>query len=99
LAIRRLILALALLALALPAWAGADPLIPARCVEAVDGDSLRVDVGGILVEVRLLEVDAPEHDQEWGREAADFTRAARAGFWGQGGLKMSQAEWRKLRRD
>lgn len=71
-----------LLLLALPAWAGAP--IPARCVDAVDGDSLRVDIDGVLVDVRLLGIDAPEWDQEWGEAATAYAKdwCSRAGVVG-----------------
>jgi len=150
-----------------PPLAPADQLIPASCVQAVDGDTLRVRVAGILVDVRLLGIDAPEHDQEWGTEATAFaaawcgpgrdigleldrqerdrykrtlayvwaggemlnlelvasglavacpykpnlahaaeieaaqaeSRAAKAGFWKQGGLRMSPSAWRKQARE
>ncbi|MBB4014199.1 thermonuclease family protein [Niveibacterium umoris] len=41
----------------------------------VDGDTLQVrDRGGRLREVRLAFIDAPEHDQLWGREAHEHLR-------------------------
>ena len=65
--------------------AAAGEMVPARCIEAVDGDTLRVQVAGLLVDVRLLGVDAPEHDQEWGAEARNFAAAWCAR---EGGLEL-----------
>ncbi len=66
---KKLSLALLLLLLALPALA-AGPSVRGTCVEVKDGDSIRVDVGGRVEEVRLLGIDAPEWDQApWGERA------------------------------
>ncbi|MBF0462780.1 MAG: thermonuclease family protein [Magnetococcales bacterium] len=45
-----------------------------RVVRVVDGDTLRVERNGEEVKIRLQGVDAPEHDQPWGREATVFVR-------------------------
>jgi micrococcal nuclease len=55
------------------AFAGADSL-DARFLRALDGDSLRVDHAGEVLEVRLIGVDAPEYKQEYSRKAKDFSR-------------------------
>ncbi|MEW5736023.1 MAG: thermonuclease family protein [Thermodesulfobacteriota bacterium] len=85
-----------LLLLALPVWAGQP--IPARCVDAVDGDSLRVELDGVLVDVRLLGIDAPEYDQApWGEVATAFAKdwCARAGVVG---LELDVQERDRYRR-
>lgn len=64
------ILAFVLIALALATTATAEE---AHFLKAIDGDSVLVEVNGIRVEVRLLCVDAPEHDQDpWGARAKAF---------------------------
>lgn len=45
----------------------------ARFLNAIDGDSLMVRLNGRPVEVRLIGVDAPEWDQEYGVRAKAFT--------------------------
>jgi micrococcal nuclease len=63
-----------LLLFALPALA-AGPSVRGHCVEVVDGDSLKVDVGGRVESVRLLGLDAPEYDQApWGELAKERLR-------------------------
>lgn len=52
--------------LAVPADAGA---VSGRVVDVVDGDSLTAVIRGRETKVRLLYIDAPEHDQPAGREA------------------------------
>lgn len=135
---------------------------PARLLAAIDGDSLRVELGGKIEEVRLIGIDAPEGRQRFGdqarshvlrlcidrelrleydaerrdrygrllayvhagdvmvneemiraglalplpvkpntahakrfRRAEAEARAARRGFWAEGGLDMTPAQWRK----
>jgi len=42
----------------------------ARVVSVADGDTVRIrSRGGEPETIRLLYIDAPEHDQPWGREA------------------------------
>ncbi|WP_319582847.1 thermonuclease family protein [uncultured Pseudodesulfovibrio sp.] len=48
--------------------------VDARFLRALDGDSLRVDYGGEVLEIRLIGVDAPEYRQEYSRKARDFSR-------------------------
>ncbi len=43
--------------------------IPARVTRVVDGDTLDVLHGGATHRIRLAEIDAPESQQPWGREA------------------------------
>lgn len=73
------------LALCAPAFGEAQR---ARVSSVVDGDTIRVDLGGDITTVRLIGVDTPElHDryhrhappQPYAREAADFTRRALRG--------------------
>ncbi|OIQ49829.1 Thermonuclease precursor [Pseudodesulfovibrio hydrargyri] len=56
-----------------PAHAGADGP-DARFLRALDGDSLRVDHMGEVLEIRLIGVDAPEYKQEYSRKARDFSQ-------------------------
>lgn len=65
-------------------WLGVarhDPAGPVRVIEVVDGDTIRIDVGGRRETVRLLGVDTPEtvHPRRpvgcFGPEAAGFTRS------------------------
>ncbi|MFW5733764.1 MAG: thermonuclease family protein [Oceanidesulfovibrio sp.] len=44
-----------------------------ECVEVIDGDSVLVLAEGLLAPVRLLGIDCPEMDQEWGEAARKFT--------------------------
>jgi micrococcal nuclease len=48
--------------------------LDARFLRALDGDSLRVEHAGEVLEVRLIGVDAPEYRQEYSRKAKDFSR-------------------------
>jgi micrococcal nuclease len=56
-----------------PAWEAA------RVTRVVDGDTYEVLVGGQLVRVRLLGVDAPESGQPFGPQASDSARAVLQG--------------------
>lgn len=64
--------------------AGGDR-VPARVLEVVDGDTVRVDLDGVSTSIRLIGIDTPETDgpftdQEcFGAEATAFTDAALAG--------------------
>ena len=50
---------------------------PGRIVEVVDGDTLRVELDGEIVSVRLIGIDAPELDDRAGQsELADQAHAA-----------------------
>jgi micrococcal nuclease len=42
---------------------------PARLLAAIDGDSLRIELGGKVEEVRLIGIDAPEGRQRFGAQA------------------------------
>lgn len=54
--------------------AGADIVIDGRVTSVVDGDSLWVTPsdGSAAIEVRLLDIDAPEICQEWGEQARHY---------------------------
>jgi micrococcal nuclease len=50
-----------------------------KVVEVIDGDTIRVEIGGRVESVRLLGVDTPEVDsrrpvEQFGKEASEFTR-------------------------
>lgn len=47
----------------------------ARVTRVVDGDTYEVLTGGQVLRVRLLGVDAPEHDQAFGSQATDSATA------------------------
>lgn len=47
----------------------------ARVTRVVDGDTYEVLTGGQVLRVRLLGVDAPEHDQAFGPQATDSVTA------------------------
>ena len=57
-----------------------EPL-PGRVRRVVDGDGIEADVSGFgRLSIRLAYVDAPEHDQPWGREAREaLARLVRGG--------------------
>ncbi len=46
--------------------------MPARVTKIVDGDTLHVMIGDKREKIRLYGVDAPEKNQEHGKEATDF---------------------------
>jgi micrococcal nuclease len=74
-----------------PTLAGAEGL-DARFLRALDGDSLRVDHAGEVLEIRLIGVDAPEYRQEYSRKAKDFSQRFCQG-------KTVHLEFDKERRD
>jgi micrococcal nuclease len=74
-----------------PALAGAESL-DARFLRALDGDSLRVDHAGKVLEIRLIGVDAAEYKQEYSRKAKDFSQRFCQG-------KTLRLEFDKERRD
>ena len=53
----------------------APPAEAARVARVVDADTYDVVAGGQRIRVRLLGVDAPEHDQPFGRQATDSVAA------------------------
>ncbi len=59
--------------LTVAARASAQPLY--TCTKVIDGDSVIVLAGGLHAPVRLLGIDCPEMDQEWGKAARDFVAA------------------------
>ena len=56
-------------------------LVPGRVRRVVDGDGIEAEVSGFgRLSIRLAYVDAPEHDQPWGREAREaLARLVRGG--------------------
>ncbi|QJT08898.1 thermonuclease family protein [Oceanidesulfovibrio marinus] len=46
-----------------------------RCINVLDGDSIIIQIGEFLAPVRLLGIDCPEKNQEWGDAAKAFTTA------------------------
>jgi micrococcal nuclease len=54
--------------------ASTTPGIAAHVVKVLDGDSLIVDIDGIQEKIRLIGVNAPEHDECYGRESATRLR-------------------------
>lgn len=88
--IRRLtpIIVLSALAVAALGAAGADDAQRAMVRSVVDGDTIRVDIGGRAMTVRLIGIDTPElrdrrnpsvAPQAFAREATEFTRRALKG--------------------
>ena len=49
--------------------ANVEEMLSGRVLRVGDGDSLEVQVGGKEVRVRLHQIDTPELNQPWGREA------------------------------
>jgi len=58
-----------LLLLAVPAHAE-----EAHVLKVIDGDSLRIELRGLQIDLRLLGVDAPEWDKKGGAEAKAFVQ-------------------------
>jgi endonuclease YncB( thermonuclease family) len=54
------------------AWEGYVAGVP-------DGDSLTINQGGLVYEIRLYGIDCPEYGQSYWREARGFTRALALG--------------------
>jgi len=65
-----LIITVFILFLAMPAMAE-----EAHVIKVIDGDSMRIELRGIQVDLRLLGVDAPEYNQPGGAEATAFVKA------------------------
>jgi len=64
---------LAIVTLGLTGMAGAaERQLPGRVLRVVDGDSLILDVRGSQYRVELADIDAPELNQPWGQEAAQW---------------------------
>ena len=64
----------------IPAAGGAGAVVPViesgRVVRVVDGDTYDVLAAGVVRRVRLLGVDAPEHDQPFGQQVTDSVAGA-----------------------
>lgn len=68
--LERVVRAAGLIALLLSvAGTGRAGTLDARVVRVVDGDTITVQSGRRELTVRLVYIDAPEHDQPYGREA------------------------------
>jgi endonuclease YncB( thermonuclease family) len=68
----------AAIAFAVPAVAGdlaPGAVLQADCAGVVDGDTLKVKTDAGTFEIDLAGIDAPEMDQEWGREVREFVRS------------------------
>ena len=50
-----------------------------RIDRVLDGDSLRIVIEGVSIEVRLLGINAPERDECWAEESRSALTAATAG--------------------
>ena len=57
----------------------AAELLPIHFIRAIDGDTIVVEVQGHEERIRLIGIDTPEKDQEWG----DVATAMTAGFCSQ----------------
>jgi endonuclease YncB( thermonuclease family) len=69
--VRAFVTAMALLCVAMSAVA-AEPrptILRGKVVGVTDGDTITVLVDRKVIKVRLLEIDAPEHDQPWGERS------------------------------
>jgi endonuclease YncB( thermonuclease family) len=76
-AVFRVALLLFLLALpCVPLVAAKQPaaVLPGTVTRVIDGDTIDVLLDSGRIRVRLHGVDAPEHDQQWGAEAAQWLR-------------------------
>lgn len=72
----RLIVAIALIVHTAPVQA-----VSAFVSRVVDGDTVKVEVHGDLESVRLLCIDSPESNQDYGREAEEYLREMIEGKW------------------
>ncbi len=43
-----------------------------RVTDVVDGDTIKVDLNGVSVDIRLLGINAPETDECWGQESTAY---------------------------
>jgi micrococcal nuclease len=57
-----------------PPKAGDEGVFYGPLVKVVDGDSLNAKVQGVVMRFRLQGVDAPEHDQPYGKESTALLR-------------------------
>ncbi|HKE96628.1 MAG TPA: thermonuclease family protein, partial [Povalibacter sp.] len=58
-----------------PPHAGDEGVFYGPLVSVTDGDTFRAKIQGVVMEFRLADVDAPEHDQPYGSQARDELRA------------------------
>jgi endonuclease YncB( thermonuclease family) len=54
-----------------PPKAGEEGVFDGPLIRVVDGDSFELKVQGVVMDFRLAEIDAPESDQPYGKEARD----------------------------
>ena len=66
----RLLFTVLFLLLAIPAMAE-----EAHVLRVIDGDSLRIELRGLELDLRLLGINAPEYNQPGGTEAKAFVQA------------------------
>jgi endonuclease YncB( thermonuclease family) len=69
------------------AAADSDTVIAAHVTKVIDGDTIEVRYSGKDVRVRLWGIDTPEWEQNFSREARDFTRRRLAGRQVELGVK------------
>jgi len=55
---------------------GDDDVLYGRVVKVVDGDTFKAKIQGAVLEFRMSDIDAPEHDQPFGSEARAALSAA-----------------------
>jgi len=59
--------------------AGEDEVLHGRVVSVTDGDTFKAKIQGATLDFRMSDIDAPESDQPFGREATQILKAALEG--------------------
>lgn len=62
-----------------PPVAGEDEVLYGRVVSVTDGDTFKAKIQGAVLDFRMSDIDAPETDQPFGREATKILEAALKG--------------------